>query len=32
LKIKGFGKKKLEKAGDELTVGGPEDDKELGGH
>ena len=32
LKIKGFGKKKLEKAGDELTVGGSEDDTESGGH
>ncbi len=32
LKIKGFGKKKLEKAGDELTVGGSEDDKESEGH
>ena len=31
LNIKGFGKKKLEKAGDELTIG-EADDKESEGH
>jgi len=32
LKIKGFGKKKLEKAGDELTVGETEEGTSSGSH